>query len=300
MFNILDEYIPCWYELSWNPKIPAIILRIHKDFIKNFIRDGGAVSYKASIIKGLKRELKVFKYLHHFEDNFEKNIGFEGVFRRLGENGEFIEFAVDIPVIKKESKDVCRNCGGSGKDKYEGDKCLFCNGTGKKPGINWRMAYCISASFTILLTLLSTQKDKTNCELPQLFEINTITHEDTHGGSLNGQFSVPLVNWLKRFNHSREISEIKDTMIKTYGHMFSLSNCFDHTEFKIQLSSEKSGWIVLCCPGSACSIFPEGFRDSKKGYKFSCNNVDSPAQQLTLLSGLAALHDLARKEIKSY
>lgn len=30
-------------------------------------------------------------------------------------------------------------------------------------------------------------------------------------------------------------------------------------------------------------------------YEFSCNNIDTFAQQLTLLAGLAALHDKIRK-----
>ncbi len=31
---ITREDIPCWYELSWQPKPPALILRIHRDFLK--------------------------------------------------------------------------------------------------------------------------------------------------------------------------------------------------------------------------------------------------------------------------
>lgn len=35
-FKILtQDDIPCWYEISWRKSIPAIVLRVHQDFIKN-------------------------------------------------------------------------------------------------------------------------------------------------------------------------------------------------------------------------------------------------------------------------
>ena len=54
------------------------------------------------------------------------------------------------------------------------------------------------------------------------------------------------------------------------------------------------------CPGNACGIHPTevDLRYDLGGYEFSCHNVDSPAQQMALIVGLAALHDMARKEMK--
>ena len=48
----------------------------------------------------------------------------------------------------------------------------------------------------------------------------------------------------------------------------------------------------------ACGLNPShDHMDIGQGYEFSCHNTDTPAQQLTLLAGLAALHDLVRKDM---
>lgn len=62
----------------------------------------------------------------------------------------------------------------------------------------------------------------------------------------------------------------------------------------------KGGWLNVGCPGNACGLNPtsQGVTEKGKGYEFACHNVDTPAQQITLLAGLAALHDKARKEMK--
>ena len=74
-------------------------------------------------------------------------------------------------------------------------------------------------------------------------------------------------------------------------------------DFRAGVFSE-FGWLNTDCPGNACGLNPslDAEYDMKKpchGYKFSCHNVDTAAQQLTLLAGVAALHDKARQEIKS-
>jgi len=35
MKRITRDIMPCWYELSWKEKEPAILLRVHRDFIAN-------------------------------------------------------------------------------------------------------------------------------------------------------------------------------------------------------------------------------------------------------------------------
>jgi hypothetical protein len=38
MYLLTRQDIPCWYELSWQEKIPAILLRVHEDFIKDAVK----------------------------------------------------------------------------------------------------------------------------------------------------------------------------------------------------------------------------------------------------------------------
>ena len=155
---LIKENIPCWYELSWNAEMPAIILKIHKDFIKHR-------NIKLGNLTGIVDFNKNFSYFGDFKSDFRGDIGFDGVFRHYGEDIEFIKFAIDIPTK------------GKSYDLYE-------------------MLYRISASFTILFTFLYIQEYETKCKFPQLFTINTTTHEEMCGGSIGGQFSMPLVDWL--------------------------------------------------------------------------------------------------------
>jgi hypothetical protein len=60
------------------------------------------------------------------------------------------------------------------------------------------------------------------------------------------------------------------------------------------------GFFHLDCPGNACGLDPSDHPESLiKGYEFCPHNTDTPKQQLTLLTGLAAICTLAKKEESS-
>lgn len=290
---LIRENKPCLYELSWKPRIPAILFKIHKDVIEK----KGSVSDDAPIIRGLKERFNLKDFLTDFTGDF----GFGGVFKNCGQDSEFIKFNIDIPII--ESKDgKCDGCDGTGENKDLGE-CTYCDGSGDKFKYDWNLSYSISASFTVLLTFLYTIENEVESKLLQLLEVDTITSEGIHGGSLGGQFSIPLVNWLKKFKSSEDIPEIKKAMRRVYKHMFCNNIKYVGMDFRVGFGSSRNGRIIIDCPGDACGIHPAEVycsdRDNEDiGYNFSCHNVDSPAQQLTLLVALAALHDRVRKEIK--
>lgn len=68
---ITYENAHCWYELSWQEKPPAIVLRIHNDFIENKKKIN---LEKAPIVENLIKELN----LPEFKGDFAKDIGFGG------------------------------------------------------------------------------------------------------------------------------------------------------------------------------------------------------------------------------
>lgn len=287
---IIDD-IPCWYELSWQEKPPAIILRVHKDFIVSTpnIRDD------APIIKQFMEGGFGFK---KFCANLKGNFGFDNSLQRGKETEEFVEFRATIPQVKKQTGKPCPSCKGTGKNEiFPESKCLYCDGEGKKWRHDWRPVDAISASFTFF-TLLSRYPEKeTSSSLLQLFTVRTITLKEMHGGSLDGEFSRPLVEWLRtvaKMGKEVKIPEIAQVMMVAYGRMFGLKD-YDRFSFKAYLS-EKGG-LTADCPGDATGIHPSDryFREGE-GYEFYCHNVDNSAQQITLLAGLSALHDRARKE----
>lgn len=288
---ITRENIPCWYELSWRSKKPAIILKIHKDFIASM----KSISEDVPIVESLKEQFK----FNNFIGNFEGNFGFDNAFILTGEKENFVEFIVKIPKVKKWTNEDCSYCYGSGKEIFVDSRrdCYRCEGTGKERIIDWHPAYAISASFSIFTTLARFPRVETSAPFPQLIIINTMIGMGLHGGSLGGEYSAPFVKWLSSLSGS--IPPMVDAMKISYNRMLGLHK-FDQFDFRASIDYE-NGWLNVSCPGNACGLNPvhgSGYdMERGLGYEFDCHNVDTSVQQITLLAGLGALNDRARKEL---
>jgi len=299
---LIKENIPCWYELSWNGEKPAIILRAHQDFVETV----PVITSEHLIVKALMEKFK----FRGFASDLKKDFGFdEGIFINLGgvKNG-FFEYLIPIPKIKVETGKPCKECEGSGKDLYaqkygmEDRECIYCNGSGKEYFHNWQLAHAVSAGLNIFFRISRYPEKETSAPFPQLMIVDTIIDTGMHGGSLGGEFSIPLTKWLAFLYRGRNmpIPEITQAMKTAYGHIFGGLKHFDDHYFRAYIGSENGG-LVADCPGDACGIYPSSWHiDKERGYEFSCHNVDNAAQQITLLAGLAALHDKVRREIKNY
>ena len=300
-FFIDSENMPCLYELSWDRKTPAIIIKMHRFFVESC-----SVSPRAPNVSYFLREFG-FSAFDCFKANLfgEQLFGFDGAFQKIGEEKDFIIFEARIPQVKKQLNEACHECNGSKQDRnLEREKCLYCNGTGRENIMDWKPVNAISATFTVFLSLASLRcykKDRTSCALPQLLTVETITEKKMHGGSLGGVYSIPLVGFLSSFDEDTEIVEMTKAMIKAWDKMFGKTDKYQRHSFWAKVAY-KNGWLNVSCSGDACGLHPVDNWGSTpgEGYKFSCHNVDSPMQQIALLAGLAALCDKARKEIKSY
>ena len=129
-------------------------------------------------------------------------------------------------------------------------------------------------------------------------ECRTVTIKDMHGGSLSGQYSVFLGRYLNDLPVGTSIEEMVLAMKRAYKIMDQ--GLGPLPRFSASIDGD-NGWLNVDCPGDACGLHPShGSVEESQGYEFSCHNVDTPQQQLTLLAGLAALHDKARREITDY
>lgn len=320
-FFVERENMPCIYELSFNALVPAIAVRVHKESMARWPSLNGTPI--------VSHFLKSFGFSRFEDGSNGSDFGFEGVFKRIADEKEFVAFEVAVPAVKKRVKLVCSlcsgdgkslfgkclkckgqgqadkmcpECGGSGKDDIAG-VCLFCDGKGKEEHIDYQLAYAISASFTLFfeLTALQMRKDEaTSCSFSQLVLVDTITERKQHGGSLGGTYSVPLSRWLSLFEPDTEIAEMTQAMVYVWEKMFGRVDKYEGYKFYSKIAC-KNGWLNVSCPGDACGLHPADHwgPDKEMGYKFACHNVDTPAQQIALLAGLAALCDRARKEIKA-
>lgn len=294
---IIRENVPCWYELSWREKEPAIILRVHQDFIDSI----PAVTSENFMVASF---MKSFKF-QRFSGDWQEKFGFDdGVFEYQGkqENG-FLEYAISIPRIKIITEKPCKECNGTGKDLHwqerfqEEIKCHHCSGSGFELDYNWPLARAVSASFTIFFILSRYPEIETSAPFPQLMAIDTMTGTDMwHSGSLGGEFSIPMTQWLASHENDNEtILKIVEAEKIAYCRMFE----GDDGRYGFRANIRQGGGLSIDCPGDACGIHPDSWGIEKgRGYKFSCHNVDTAAQQLTLLAGLAALHDHVRKGMK--
>ncbi len=281
---ILHENIPCWYELSYQEIPPSLILRIHKEFIasKN-------VSFKdAQIVKHFKKEFNP----PDFQEDFSKDIGFGGVFKYKGEKDNFIEYQIGIPQVKKLTGKKCKECGGTGYREEVDMDCLYCD-NGKEWTMDWSEVNKISATFTVLTSWLMYPEIDTTCPYPQLMTLQTTTQNGMHGGSLNGDCSIPFRTYLESLGEI-QLSEVVEATKSAYKKMMMWRE-FHEYDFNAYLSK---GRFVINCPGDACGLHPSDWYSFKnEGFEFSCHNVDSAVQQLTLIVGLAKLCDMARDKI---
>lgn len=251
------------------------------------------VQINAPIVESLRQEFK----FSSFDGGFDKGFGFEGVVKRHRDRNGFAEFHVLIPRVKVKTDKKCDNCKGTGRDRNTArGECLYCDGYGIKHDYKWHEVRAISASLTVLFSLIDYTDIETRSKSRQLLTVHTITDRGQHGGSLGGMYSVEFVDWLSHFKPNTKLEEMGKAMKLAYGRMLG-RRYLDGYRFSASVDYE-NGWLNVSCPGDACGLNPsDGYLRPGSGYEFSCHNTDSPAQQLTLLAGLAALHDKARKEM---
>ncbi len=221
-------------------------------------------------------------------------------------DGDSGGIAIELPILPLEqlTDEPCLECNGTRKQDFFGDemRCIFCHQTGRRLSIDHRPLFVNAKTLSLILSVLPMalpDSFKNTDEPPfQLFHVDTMAElrENGHGASLGGSFSEPLVRWLREFTPEAELADVTVSM----RHVWKLTH-LTKSEFgsldthNIWACVRAGGKFLANCPGSACGLHPEDMnnRPEPEGYKFSCHNVDTCAQQLTLLTALAALSDMA-------
>lgn len=285
------------YGLSYDPKRTELLIKIHQQFI-----DNNALDLRGSrIASGIIEEFK----FENLMQNFGGDIGFDGVIQRVGNEGEFAVFGIEMPKIKWLSDIPCDECHGDGKDHSicEREHCMSCHGLKRKFFYEFGEARKISASLTVIFSALNYylfHERPTACQLPQLLSIRTITKEGNHGGSLDGEYGISFCRGLERLKNQKEIivERAIEAMKSAHRQMFQDPTCPD---YGFRVIFDGSPYLIIDCPGDRTGIFPgdEPYRIGK-GCDFSCHNVDHPDQQLMIIIGLATFHDAVDQLITSH
>lgn len=123
-----------------------------------------------------------------------------------------------------------------------------------------------------------------------------------YGHMMGGHIYPDMRRWLARLGSAGDTDPLKTVRLA----MSSVAQSLDpeHTELfadNCRANVNSEGRFILECAGNACdvAIYPDLDRgpNSDEPSQFACHNLDWARQQLTLLAGLAALHDMAANEL---
>lgn len=160
--------------------------------------------------------------------------------------------------------------------------------------IDWTKLFAVSATLKLLSRIIAAaNKDKGDTR-PQLFELMMTTERDLNGGSLSVKLARAFIPWISSQVEREHHPRVEPPMRNAYEYMTG-SNTLDRFRFNAWFRPPK--WVNLSVSGNACGLDPEDYskREPGSGYELLSHNVDGPVQQLSLLMGIAAMHDEARK-----
>lgn len=329
-FLLTRDIVPCWHEISFDGKTPAIVVKVHKEFLHHIYRDEMWLALQN--VDFLKEQ---FSFDSFHGDLSGRVFGFNGAFKEAGESGNFVKLSAEIPVLEKFRMKTCSYCQGHKWDTLFGGECPICRGSGEEKKmeicflrdgrgedcfedacrrcegkgeyadsyLDWLSLESISATLMIFFEMMSwgIDRDKAvSIACPQLILINSFINKE--GGvciaPVNGEYSIPLVDWFRK-NPERTVYEAEEAMKIVWTKIQGESDDIDR--LNIWAKTGKNGLFYISCPGNRTDLVPDvnfGPHRGKEGYKFYSHNLDTSAQQITLLAGLAALCDKVRREIE--
>lgn len=272
MIKLKRTETPRRYTLSWrsssegdNPKRgPAIVVSIHPSTV-NELPELSPDTHKVSTT------IDNFNF-RSFTGDITSNFGFEEAIVKNKQDNGAIELIGELPDDK-------------GKD-------AFARTTAET---FWPLA----ASITLLLQTLNYTDAESDGLHNQLMKVEASFTRDSDGRlicSVGGVYGSALVSWLAD-QSTTELESVTKAMKVAYRTMVGIKD-YEKAEFKTEIRG--NGWLNISCPGDRCGLHPESSIQPSRdtAYAFVNHNVDTAVQMLTLVSGLARLHDKAKAELE--
>ncbi len=288
--------IPRKYHLSWNQKLKLFTIQVSKECV----RATRNVPSNSPWVRSVALTHDVDGLFDAFSGDLSADtFGFNGIVRRTRETDSYAEYCAAIPRVMIETNAVCEECGGNGKRNESGfnDRCLYCDGSGKRRIRDWRTAYLTTASLNLLFQVIEIC-DVGSVEDCQHATIQMMSEYGQHGSSLGGCFGVDLCGFLRN-DLPEKIDVLENAfraMSSAYNRMVTLRP-YDRHSFS---ASADNGFLILSCPGDACGVsMTDHCVSIGRGCEFSCHNVDSPVQSLSLLAGIASIVGQADRLMRS-
>lgn len=283
--------ISAWYELGITDDHKALIIRIEKTALVEVQK---LLTMKAPLVRIYEERLnKTPLFGELFIPPREKVWGFGEVLEQFPqERDDWISYHCDLPVILSAEQ-----------VKWQGNDSGF---YGER---NWERAEQVTVTLKVLFEALwlfeeqAAEKEIIKNQVQLLIIEGMRVESGLHGSSFSVKLSKRFCNWLKKqigdkeykaFEHLH-LPEAERAMTEAHFQIWQKPlDRYDLRRHEVVCHPPKS--IHLSCPGNACGLDPEYSRTEDWGYMLQPHNVDSRIQQLTLLAGIAKLHDLVRQE----
>lgn len=212
--------------------------------------------------------------------------GFGGALERQ-ETNNYFEFLGNLPESQTKK---CEFCGGGDNN------CRLCDGIGKVERVANQEVRRLLVSIHLLLWHLNRCDIESDLSIPQqqLLYVDTAFTQDSRGlvCGITGTYSKRLVRWLAQ---KPSMSVVRRTMKTVYERMAEPD---PHQRWSESVRLRDGRYLSFHCAGERHSLNPVSRASETKGkYRFASHNVDTSLQVLTLLSGLAGLHDNAKHVI---
>lgn len=286
-FEMTREKVPCLYELSFKKgDPPVLVFRIHNDFLK----ENNDRSPTERVLEYMKKEHNLGEFLPFGGEYF----GFDKALKKGKTEGEFTEFNIEIPILRKETANACTHCEGEGWDKDLQRPCSWCDGCKHEILYDWKSLISISASLHLLTSMTEIFDKKTSAKKHQLLTFQSFCGKEMGGFPISGAYGVDFCSWLVSLPDHYQFNQAINVMGKVYAHIYNRK--IDFWDFEAYV--RENAWLIIDCPGDACGLHPsDSYWKPDRGRNFSCHNLDNPMQQITLLTALAVLSDMAREKI---
>lgn len=262
---ILQEDIPTVYDLAVGQLKPDLLVRIHPQAYDFLVSEFSKVDSRGQPI--VNRRVAILR--HDLKIRLPEFIPPRG-----SEAWGFGEVLQSLPDTIKDW--VTLRCNLPPVSKIE----------------DWINIYALSASLNTLFFSLNNMTQATTAESFQLLHTNLITGMGDYGCSIRVNIAKAMILYLASKGSLRDI-KTEEVMRRSYEVMVG-SRMARTSSFYVRFEEP---YLVRFMSGSASGLNPEMFTNfrSGKGYELVPDNIDGPIQQMTLLMGVAAMYDEARK-----
>lgn len=269
MNNPKTNVMPAWYELA-TKGAKTLLIRIHRvamRALESMREDSPIIRSYTNIF--LKSPHPFGKFVLPRED---KSWGFgEVLIPQESKDNDWLTYACRLPILAEKGQ----------FDETKTD------------------VMALRSTLSVIFNSLFIFDGETGCKKPQLMVVEAFSvHMEIYGGAMGVTLTPAVSHWLSQQPDNSCLIKVEDAMRKAGEHMWNDSRTKKLFHQNYHAWCRQPKWINLSVPGNACGLDPSDYYDTSldRGYTLSPHNTDSSWQQLTLLVGLAKLHELIRGE----